>query len=99
MNSKKTVWWMILFGIVRHVLTIGGAWLVARGLIDEHTRARIVSEGVTDTVGWLLIAGAFAWSWLQKQQAWEWVRTALHLPNSTPVSDVPKIAPGPDMPL
>lgn len=34
-------------GLVRHLLTFGGGWMVATGLIDEATSIELVGAGVT----------------------------------------------------
>ena len=48
MNKEKTL------GIVRHVLTFGGGYAVAKGIIDEGTMIELVGAIIT-------IAGAI-WS-------------------------------------
>lgn len=50
-----------VLGIVRHVLTFGGGYLVAKGIVDEATMLNIVGAAVT-------IIGA-AWSIMQKKAA------------------------------
>jgi hypothetical protein len=100
MDSKKPIVWMILFGVVRHVFAYFGQWLETHGMIDPDTHQRLLSEGVTDTVGWLLVIAPVLWSVAQKLQAWEWVKTALHLKSDvTPVTEIPNIAAGPSLPL
>lgn len=98
-DTRHPVWWMILFGFVRHGLSILGTYLVTRGIIDSTTQERLVSEGATQVVGWIIIVIPFVWSWLQKRQAWGWVKTALHLTSTTKPSDVITAAPGPDRPI
>jgi len=95
----KTVWWMVLWGVVRHVLAIGGAWLASRGLIDEDTHTRLVAEGATQIVGWLLMLLPIAWSVLQKKQAWGWVKKAFHMAADTPPDVIAEAAPGPNVPI
>lgn len=94
----KPVWWMILWGVVRHALTIAGAWLVSRGLIDADTQARLVSEGAAQIVGWALMLGPIAWSVAQKTQVWGWVVLAVK-PYVKTVTDARSLAPGPTAPL
>lgn len=99
-DDKKTLAWMILFGIVRSALLWAGGWLQAHGLIDADTHQRIMSEGVTKVVSYLLFIAPVAWSIAQKWQAMAWVRTALHLdPHTTSPGEVPVKSPGPDMPM
>ena len=99
MKNDKAVWWMILFGIIRHLLTALGTYLVARGIIDSSTHERLVGEGTTEVVGWIIIIVPFVWSWLQKKHAWGWVKTALHLSSTTPAAAVVTASPGPDIPI
>lgn len=72
-------WKLILSGVVRWVLTILGTWLVAKGLIDEDTKQALLSEGVSDVVGYVLMFLALVWSAFEKQKFVEWLRRALHL--------------------
>lgn len=97
MNERRPLFWMILFGIVRHLLTVVGTYLLAHGLIDADTHARILGEGATKIVGWILLMIPFAWSWLQKSQVWGWVKTALHMRSTQSPNEVPIAAPGPDI--
>lgn len=55
MNSEQ------LLGIVRHVLTFGGGYLVAKGIVDEATMLNVVGAAVT-------ILGA-VWSVMTKKPA------------------------------
>lgn len=41
MNSEQVL------GIVRHVLTFGGGYLVAKGIVDEATMLNVVGAAVT----------------------------------------------------
>jgi hypothetical protein len=50
-----------ILGIVRHVLTFGGGYLVAKGIVDEATMLNVVGAAVT-------IIGA-VWSIAQKKVA------------------------------
>lgn len=52
MNKDK------LLGIVRHILTFGGGFLMAKGLVDEATLNVIVT-------GVIALVGA-VWSWKDK---------------------------------
>jgi hypothetical protein len=97
--QDKTVWWMILFGIVRHALGVIGAWLASRGLIDADTQDRLLSEGATQIVGWLLMLLPVLWSVAQKLQVTAWIRAALHIPSHAALlADVPEAA-GSKVPL
>lgn len=99
-DTKKPLIFMILFGIVRHVMFGVGMYLENRGLISPDTKDRMMSEGTATVVGYVLMIIPIAWSIAQKTQVWTWVRTALKINSSTIVpSDVPKMAPGPDTPL
>lgn len=49
MNKKK------ILGIVRHILTAGGGYLVGQGLIDESQAIEIV--------GALMTIAGLVWSW------------------------------------
>jgi hypothetical protein len=99
-DEKKPIIWMVLFGIARHVLGIVGTWLATRGLIDADTHARIVSEGATELVGYLLMLVPIVWSVMQKLQVMKWLKTALHLDDdTTTVNEIPTKAPGSSMPL
>lgn len=93
-EDKKPIYWMVLFGIVRHLLGIAGGWLVAKGLIDTDTHDRLMSEGVTQVVGYLLMLVPIVWSVLQKKQVGQWLRTALHMPPQATVGEIPAEAPG-----
>lgn len=113
MESKKPVVWMIVFGIVRHILFGIGVWLKARGLIDEETHQRMIGELVTDIVAWLFIMFPLLWSAAQKWQVFGWLRTkasailrvqtATQLLSSVRENPSPQsiiqAAPGPDMPI
>lgn len=100
MEEKKPLWWMIAFGIVRAAIAFLGGWLQGHGLIDADTNQRLLSEGVTQALSWIILAIPVIWSCLQKTQVWGWVKTALKLDDSrTTAADIPKIAPGPDRPL
>ncbi len=48
-------------GLIRHLLTFGGGWMVAKGFFDEATMNEVVGAVIT-------ILGA-AWSVYQKRQA------------------------------
>jgi len=87
-EEKKPLIWMILFGVSRHVLGIAGAWLASRGLIDEDTHQRILSEGASQLVGYLLMLAPIAWSVAQKLQVVGWIRKALHMNASASLADV-----------
>ena len=50
-----------VLGIVRHVLTFGGGWLVAKGILDEGTVLEIVGAVIT-------ILGA-VWSFIAPEKA------------------------------
>lgn len=98
-NDKKPLYWMILFGIVRAALIYGGTKLEQHGLIDPDTKERLVSEGVSEVVGYLCIALGVLWSVLQKTQVFAWILAAIDArPTATP-ADALKDAPGPDMPV
>jgi hypothetical protein len=91
--DQKTVWWMVLLGIVRHVLSIIGAWLVSRGLIDGDTHDRLMSEGAVQVAGWTLMALPLVWSVAQKLQAVRWIREALRIESRQAlIADVPASA-------
>ncbi len=47
--------WVKVAGLIRHVLTFGGGYLVARGFIDESTMMDLVAGAMT-------IIG-LVWSW------------------------------------
>lgn len=99
-DSRKPIYWMVLFGVVRHLLGLAGAWLLTRGLIDADTHQRMISEGASDVVGWLLVLAPVAWSVLQKFQVWRFIVTALHLsPRTSTASEVPAQAKGPNIPI
>jgi len=53
--------WEMIAGLVRHVLTFGGGYLVAKGLVDEQT--------MTAGVAGVLSLGALVWSIIQKRKA------------------------------
>jgi hypothetical protein len=101
MNSddKKPLVYMILWGVVRHGLALAGMWLESHGLIDSQTHQRLLSEGVTEFVGYALMFASVAWSVLQKTQVWEWVKKSLHLPSVTTPAQALKATPGPDIPI
>ncbi|HEU0310666.1 MAG TPA: hypothetical protein VFR36_05560 [Sphingomicrobium sp.] len=48
-------------GLIRHVLTFGAGYLVAKGLIDETMTAEVVGAAMT------LIG--LVWSWMSKPAA------------------------------
>ncbi len=50
-----------ILGLLRHLLTFGGGFLVAKGLVDETTMAELVGAGIT------VIGGV--WSIYNKAQA------------------------------
>lgn len=53
--------WDMIAGLVRHLLTFGGGWMVAKGIFDEATANELVA-------GIMTIAG-IAWSVVQKRRA------------------------------
>lgn len=46
-----------IFSMVRHFLTLGAGWLVARGIADAGTAETLV--------GGVMAAIAVGWSWMQ----------------------------------
>lgn len=48
-----------IFSMVRHFLTLGAGWLVARGIADAAT--------VETLVGGVMAAIAVGWSWFKNQ--------------------------------
>jgi len=50
-----------IFSMVRHFLTLGGGWLVARGIADAGT--------VETLVGGVMAAVAVGWSWYTHKKA------------------------------
>jgi len=52
--------WDMVSGVVRHLLTFGGGFLVTKGLVDEGTMLELVGAAVT-LVG-------FIWSLVIKQK-------------------------------
>ncbi len=100
MESKDSVWWyMVLFGVIRHVMGLVGMWLHTRGLIDADTHKKVVDDGTTQVVAYILMAAPFIWSILQKSQVIAWVKKALHLTAATTPREALKAAPGPDVPI
>jgi hypothetical protein len=98
-SEKKPLYWMILFGIVRAALVALGTWLSTHGLIDADTHQRLISEGASQLVGYVLVAIPVIWSVLQKTQVYAWVKAAITgSVHSTP-ADALKNAAGPDMPV
>ncbi len=47
--------WSQVAGLVRHILTFGGGWLVAQGWVDEATMMELVGAAVT--------LFGLVWSW------------------------------------
>lgn len=47
-------------GLLRHILTFLGGYLVTQGIIDESTLAEVVGAVITLT--------GFVWSWLDKNK-------------------------------
>jgi len=47
-------------GLLRHVLTFAGGYLVTQGIIDEQT--------LTEVVGAVITLAGFAWSWIDKKE-------------------------------
>jgi hypothetical protein len=39
--------WEMILGFIRHVLTFGGGWLVAKGWLDEGTMNELVGAVMT----------------------------------------------------
>lgn len=76
---NKTWWYMVLWGIVRAVLAFVGGRLSDKGLIDAETHQRLLSEGVTDVVGWLILFIVMFWTVFQKSQVFQRILTAIHL--------------------
>lgn len=99
-EEKKPIVWMILFGVSRHLLGIAGAWLASRGLIDDDTHQRLMSEGASQLVGYALMLLPILWSVAQKFQMISWLRTAFHMNASTSsFADIPQESPTVSMPL
>lgn len=53
-----TINWEMIAGLVRHLLTFGGGWLVTKGLVDEGT--------MNELVGGLMTVIGIVWSVAQK---------------------------------
>lgn len=51
--------WEMVSGVVRHILTFGGGFLVTKGLVDEAT--------VQAAVGAIITLGGVVWSLWQKK--------------------------------
>lgn len=49
-----------VFSMLRHFLTLGGGWLVSRGIADAGTAETLV--------GGVMAAVAVAWSWYTHQK-------------------------------
>jgi len=98
-DEKKPIYWMVLFGVCRWALGLIGMWLKTRGLIDDDTHRRMVSEGATDAAAYLLMLAPLVWTIAQKWQVIGWLKTALHMNAAQTPGDVVKNAPGPDMPV
>ena len=64
--------WEMLEGFVRHLLTMIGGILVAKGWVDDATAASLVGAALT-------IAG-FLWSMLNKKKVESKVEAALMMP-------------------
>jgi len=47
-------------GLLRHVLTFAGGYLVTQGIIDEQT--------LTEIVGAVITLAGFVWSWIDKKE-------------------------------
>jgi hypothetical protein len=54
--------------IVRQALTIGGAYLVTRGLLTTDQDSQLITVLTPILVGILMTVGATAWSYLNKKQ-------------------------------
>lgn len=87
-DEKKPILWMILFGISRHLLSIAGAWLASRGLIDAETHERILSEGASQLVGYIMMLVPIIWSVMQKFQVIARIKAALHLDAGATLAEV-----------
>jgi opacity protein-like surface antigen len=78
----------MILGLVRHLLTIAGSVLVAKG---------VLSTGAADTlIGSVLNVAGIVWSMVQKKQQQEHVQVALNTPIPTPVPEpAPEPVPAP----
>lgn len=50
----------IIVGVVRHILTLAGGWLVAKGYTDDATAQQIT--------GYIVAIIGFAWSIVEKKK-------------------------------
>jgi len=50
-------------GLIRHILTFLGGYLVTQGIIDEQT--------LTEVVGAIITISGFVWSWISKKETEE----------------------------
>lgn len=55
----------VLAAVLRHLITLAGAALVARGLLDSGTADAAIEPIVAELVGLAMILGALAWSGLR----------------------------------
>lgn len=98
-SDKKTVFWMILFGVVRSLLLWFGGKLQGWGVIDSETYGQLITEGTAQVVSYILLAGPIVWSVAQKLQVVEWLKTAFGMPSSSSIAEIPQNASGPGMSL
>ncbi len=95
MNDKRTIIWMILFGLVRTFLARWSAQL--ESVLGHDVYVWLVAHGVESIVEWIIFGVPLAWSVLQKLQVIGWLKTALFMKSNAPIADIVKNAPGPDM--
>jgi len=51
--------WEMVSGVIRHILTFGGGFLVTKGLVDDGT--------LQAAIGAIITLGGVAWSLFQKK--------------------------------
>ena len=86
-------WKLILLGFLRHVLGALGAWLATRGIISPEDKDAWVSSATMEIFGWLLMAGAVAWSAMDKKAVIDWLRKALRMSPKDEQAAAPQISP------
>lgn len=66
MDKTKTVWGALAGSFIRALLTVIGAFLMRKGLIDQALLDRLLTEGTAELLGFALVGAMLLWSMRDK---------------------------------
>jgi hypothetical protein len=96
---ENEFWKQMGGSLIRHaVVTVGGiifGVLVTKGILTQEQADTLFNEAfITAIVGFLLVAGGIAWSYMKVKFNINFVKAAITAPQSATVAEVKEIALG-----